>query len=324
MKRGIRFLKGVFFSGAWALTMLAPFSGFAMDCETAAGLGYDIHTQRASAALDPDILNQAREYYEKALELCPDYCEKTPVLCNNLGDVYLRVGNRERATVYFKKAVEIRPDYGDAWFELGNIYMVRGRLGLALDAFLKASEANPEDKEAQASARAATEKLCAKSNYRKVAEEGEVLDPEEIADGLLAGEALKKANDRFHVCQKDIFVSGTCLRNILFETGSARLLGQSDPQLDAIGRMMAENAKMQIAISGHTDSRPVGGRLEVLPGVFCDDNVCLSQKRAESVKRELEKRGVSSGRLSSEGFGATRSADGRDLSKNRRVELELK
>ncbi len=295
----------------------------AMDCETAAGIGYDYHTQRASAAPDPEVLRKAREYYEKALEMCPDYCEQKPELCNNLGDVCLRLGDPDRAAVYFKKALATRPDYGDAWFELGNVYRGKGLSGLALDAYLKAFESNPDDREAKVAAEETTRRLCENDNYRKTAEPGQVLSPEEMADGLVANQAMEKSNELFNICHKDIFVSGACLRNILFETGSARLKEESLPQLRSIRRMMEDNPEYRLVIAGHTDARPVTGRIEVLRGVFCEDNRCLSEQRAESVKTSLSQMGVQEGRLSSEGYGATRPADPARMEKNRRVELRL-
>lgn len=63
---------------------------------------------------------------------------------NNLGDVYGRRGNHEKAIEEFKKAIEINPNYADAYHNLANTYQEAGQTGLAIENYQKAIENNPQ------------------------------------------------------------------------------------------------------------------------------------------------------------------------------------
>jgi outer membrane protein OmpA-like peptidoglycan-associated protein len=84
--------------------------------------------------------------------------------------------------------------------------------------------------------------------------------------------------------------------------------------LEPIIREMKEYPEIEIEIRGHTDS--VGNY---------ENNMMLSQQRAESVRMYLVKKGIESTRVRSVGFGPSspiadnRTAAGR--SKNRRIEV---
>lgn len=62
---------------------------------------------------------------------------------NNLGDVYARKGDHEKAIAEFKKAIEINPRYGDAYHNLANIYQATGRSNEAEENYKKALNINP-------------------------------------------------------------------------------------------------------------------------------------------------------------------------------------
>jgi OOP family OmpA-OmpF porin len=86
--------------------------------------------------------------------------------------------------------------------------------------------------------------------------------------------------------------------------------------LDRLIAFLKENPNKKVALEGHTDS--IGTE---------QYNQGLSERRANSVKDYLTKRGVDAGKISTRGFGETRpiadnkTAEGR--AKNRRVEIKV-
>jgi outer membrane protein OmpA-like peptidoglycan-associated protein len=104
------------------------------------------------------------------------------------------------------------------------------------------------------------------------------------------------------------------LRGIGFETGSAKLLSDSERALKAVKELLDKDRALSLLIEGHTDD--VGSEA---------DNKKLSQERAETVLEWLVSHGVAKGRLEAAGFGEERPIadntleEGRAL--NRRVDL---
>ncbi|MEO1199508.1 MAG: OmpA family protein [Pseudomonadota bacterium] len=105
-------------------------------------------------------------------------------------------------------------------------------------------------------------------------------------------------------------------RTILFETGSATISGDSFALLDQITSVMARCPDAQVEVAGHTDS--IGND---------DDNLRLSEARAEAVRGYLATAGVAEDRLTARGYGETApiatndTADGRR--QNRRIEFTV-
>ncbi|HLC95205.1 MAG TPA: tetratricopeptide repeat protein, partial [Patescibacteria group bacterium] len=62
---------------------------------------------------------------------------------NNMGDVYVRQGNYEKAALEFSRAIEIKPDYADAYHNLANTYQHLRNQEQALIFYQKALEINP-------------------------------------------------------------------------------------------------------------------------------------------------------------------------------------
>ncbi len=101
---------------------------------------------------------------------------------------------------------------------------------------------------------------------------------------------------------------------VYFNTGSDVLKSSSKRKLNELVKILKDYPEMNMIIEGHTDSRGDDAK-----------NMDLSQRRAESVKNYLIKKGISASRLTSAGYGETmpvadnKTAAGRKL--NRRVEL---
>jgi protein O-mannosyl-transferase len=66
-----------------------------------------------------------------------------PNIHNNLGDVYARHKDFEKAAEQFKMAIAINPNYGDAYHNLGNTYNSMGKTDLAIENYEKALAINP-------------------------------------------------------------------------------------------------------------------------------------------------------------------------------------
>lgn len=107
------------------------------------------------------------------------------------------------------------------------------------------------------------------------------------------------------------------LYGILFDTDSDRLRPESKPTLEALITAARMQPTWSFGIEGYTDN--VGGDAH---------NQALSEKRAASVKAYLVAAGVDAGRLTTQGFGASRSVSSNDTelgrSQNRRVEVVKK
>jgi outer membrane protein OmpA-like peptidoglycan-associated protein len=107
------------------------------------------------------------------------------------------------------------------------------------------------------------------------------------------------------------------LDKVFFETNSDVIKAESFKLLDEVGSVIMANPQVgRVEVSGHTDSDG-------------DDasNLDLSQRRADSVKRYLEGKGVKAERLIAKGFGETKPIAKNTSSKgkatNRRVEFNL-
>jgi OOP family OmpA-OmpF porin len=104
--------------------------------------------------------------------------------------------------------------------------------------------------------------------------------------------------------------------NLLFESGSDVIVSSSFSSLNDLAKVLNNNPAYKLYLEGHTDN--VG-----------DDeaNLDLSKRRALSVKNYLISKGVSSERLSTDGFGEARPVDTNDTpegrTKNRRVEMHI-
>ncbi len=105
------------------------------------------------------------------------------------------------------------------------------------------------------------------------------------------------------------------LSGIYFNTGSARLLEESQPALKTIAQVVMQSKEAVLSIEGHTD--------DVGTAAF---NQTLSEKRAAAVREALVSQfSVPPARLVTKGFGLTRPLESNDTvagrARNRRVEL---
>ncbi len=106
------------------------------------------------------------------------------------------------------------------------------------------------------------------------------------------------------------------LKDVNFETNSAKLTGVSAPTLDEIANALIDNKEIKIEVQAHTDNRG-----------SATYNQKLSNERAASVKEYLVSKGVSAERIRSIGHGENVPIDTNDSvvgrTNNRRVELKI-
>lgn len=111
--------------------------------------------------------------------------------------------------------------------------------------------------------------------------------------------------------------SKIALRNIFFDTGKSTLRSESNAELDRLVKLLKDVPSLKIEISGHTDNTG-SARL----------NESLSKDRAQAVVNYLKSKGISTGRLTSAGYGSSQpiasngTSSGRQ--QNRRTEFEIK
>ncbi len=106
------------------------------------------------------------------------------------------------------------------------------------------------------------------------------------------------------------------LKNIFFETASAKLLAISTAELDRLKDMLDENPTLRIQLNGHTDSDGTDA-----------SNLTLSSNRAKAVYDYLIQKGIVASRLQYKGFGESQPVATNDTpegkQENRRTEFEI-
>lgn len=144
-----------------------------------------------------------------------------------------------------------------------------------------------------------------------------------VADGYLGTSQLLDLTDKNTIKPpKDLeltpIVTGSniTLNNVFFSTGKSILLPESFLELNKIGTILLKNPNLKIEVGGHTDD--VGGE---------QDNLILSQDRADAVKYYLQSKGVKANQIITKGYGKSKpKANGVSefaRAENRRVELTI-
>jgi predicted negative regulator of RcsB-dependent stress response len=90
-------------------------------------------------------MDEAEPYFQKALEIYPNYAEAH----YNLGIVLFQKGQVDEAIAHFQKALEINPLLAEAYDNLGTAFAREGRFSEAMTKFQEALRLNPRDVNAQ-------------------------------------------------------------------------------------------------------------------------------------------------------------------------------
>ncbi|MCP4978290.1 MAG: OmpA family protein [Maribacter sp.] len=106
------------------------------------------------------------------------------------------------------------------------------------------------------------------------------------------------------------------IHDIHFGVNKYEIKKSSYPTLDKILAMLQENGNIEVSIEGHTDANGTN-----------EDNLTLSENRAEAVKSYFIERGIKRYRLSSKGYGEEKPVSMGETeeawAQNRRVEFVL-
>ena len=101
--------------------------------------------------------------------------------------------------------------------------------------------------------------------------------------------------------------------NLYFELTKSDLLATSYQELDRVAEWMKANPSVEVRLEGHTDK--IGD---------AEKNLILSRDRVNAVREYLIRKGVSSARIATKGYGDTRLlCKPSPCEKNRRVELVI-
>ena len=112
------------------------------------------------------------------------------------------------------------------------------------------------------------------------------------------------------------------MNNVFFDYESFELTKDSRSELNKLFNLLSNNPSIKVEIQGHTDSKGLKSF-----------NKKLSQKRAESVRNYLVKKGINKNRVTAVGYGENQpiakntNSDGSDNEEgralNRRIELKI-
>lgn len=101
-----------------------------------------------SAYLQLKKPNEARQCFERVLQLHATYPGTLPNAWNNLGILSAREGHLDAAIQQFQRALEIDPEHSIAWQNLGSAYWQKKEGPAAKQALERSLALNPEDAEA--------------------------------------------------------------------------------------------------------------------------------------------------------------------------------
>lgn len=99
------------------------------------------HNNLGSLALEKGRLREAREAFERAIAIYPEY----GAAYLNLGSTSLKLGRLEEAVWAYRKAAGLLPDMAQAHYNLGLALLKQGKLDQAVSAYERARALDPED-----------------------------------------------------------------------------------------------------------------------------------------------------------------------------------
>lgn len=100
-----------------------------------------VQLQRAFSDMEADRYGQAAERLERLVAIEPE----NSAIFYNLGVVYTFLGREDEAIAHFEKALELSPDYVQAWYNMGQICLIKKKdFSRALNCFDRAVTIRPD------------------------------------------------------------------------------------------------------------------------------------------------------------------------------------
>lgn len=210
---------------------------------------------------------------------------------------------------YLQRIARQCPEGGTAYHLLGDVYMKRGQVGMAVDAYKKGLKVK-HDEDSRAVLAQAEQML---SEYRQ-------------GKPIQATDVRKLFKSKLMAPMKGVTVRKVEVRSALatnqvhFDEWSSQIRQDAIPQLQAVGEALKQELHtgkgVGMIVEGHTDKR---GPLE--------RNMQLSKERAEAIKRYLVQNfQIDPSLVVTEGYGPSRpyspAEDDAGYALNRRVEFK--
>jgi tetratricopeptide (TPR) repeat protein len=98
------------------------------------GINAEVFYNRARIFHKTDRFQDARRFYQKALNLDPGYVDAL----NNLGVIYIHEKDYLAAQSSLEKAILLKPSYVDPYYNLSCLYALKGEVGESLTHLKKA------------------------------------------------------------------------------------------------------------------------------------------------------------------------------------------
>jgi len=263
---------------------------------------------------------QQHQLLGKALDLCPTH----PTANNNLAVILERQQKYEQALKYYQRAIQA--NHKAAWLGVGSIYYQQKQFPLSLAAYLQVCNEHPI-------ARQRVTELLQDNRYKTA--DKEVILNEHSLQLLYDADRLQTLYQQATSCRQNfrsiathqeklraILVPVATFQALHFQTGKHDLSLMNDTQLNEIAKALANRPNKGINIKGHADTQTFAGKTQSESDQL---NWELSKNRAESVKRALIERGITSTRMRIYAYGNSdplvKGNDSEALAKNRRVEI---
>ena len=237
-------------------------------------------------------LLQRRTMLEQAIKNCPADPEINTMYAYNLE----RLRKYEEALKYYVTATTLDPNAADAYNGMGDIHMLLGDPGLAIQAYQKGLALEPANTRA--------ERALATARIKDKAQSGREITSAEFV------QVMEERNPKN--AEASSLVGPILRMQIAFESNSADLTATAKKQLakvivPALQHQTLRNAVFEVA--GHTDNSGDS-----------KSNLALSRSRAEAVRTYLVRQhGIAPGRLQVAAFGQERPAVPNTSEQNRTI-----